>query len=214
MTTSHSPTTAGHRAHSLPVVRLIVLLALVAIAASACSSDTAAKPTDPRSLIDRTPGLVRPASVHVSSTDDERERTMVHVAQQLYTFWNSGDTRYLDTAVSPGFRDNTLPSGRPQGPAGPIAASSTFRAAVPDLTCEVADLYVTGDTFTARLVFAGTFTGTYNGVRGAGQPIRFGAIDIQHVGGEGKIIEDWHLEDNLTFLQQSGLVRIAGTPAR
>ncbi|MBJ7290629.1 ester cyclase, partial [Williamsia sp.] len=166
------------------------------------------------SLIDRTPGLVRPAAVHVPSTDTDRERAIVGVAQRLYTFWNTGDTGYLDAAVSPGFRDNTLPSGRPQGPAGPIAASSTFRAAVPDLTCELADLYVTGHTFTARLVFAGHFTGTYNSVRGAGQPIRFDAIDIQHVGDGGQIVEDWHLEDNLTFLQQAGLVRIAGAPAR
>ncbi|GGF18878.1 hypothetical protein GCM10007298_13650 [Williamsia phyllosphaerae] len=190
-----------------------MLIALIAVVASACSSHPAAPP-DPHSLIDRTPGLVRPASVHVASTDTDRDRAVVHVAQQLYTFWNTGDTARLDAAVGPEFRDNTLPSGRPQGPTGPVAASSTFRAAIPDLTCELADLYVTGDTFTARLVFAGTFTGTYNGVRGAGQPIRFGAIDIQHVGTAGKIVEDWHLEDNLTFLQQAGLVTVASAPAR
>lgn len=32
-----------------------------------------------------------------------------------------------------------------------------------------------------------------------------------HVGAESRIIEDWHLEDNLTFLQQAGLVTIAGS---
>ncbi|GAA1458544.1 ester cyclase [Williamsia maris] len=192
---------------------MIVLVALIAIVASACSSDPATPP-DPQSLIDRAPGLVRPASVHVASTDTDRDRATVHIAQQLYTFWNTGDPARLDAAVGPEFRDNTLPSGRPQGPSGPVAASSTFRAAIPDLTCELADLYVTGDTFTARLVFAGSFTGTYNGVRGAGQPIRFGAIDIQHVGAGGKIVEDWHLEDNLTFLQQAGLVTVASAPSR
>ena len=191
---------------------MVAVMALDAVLASACGSG-ADSPPDPRSLIDRTPGLVQPASVHLASTDADRDRSTVRVAQQLYTFWNTGDTAGLDAAVDPAFRDNTLPSGRPQGPAGPVAASSTFRAAVPDLTCELADLYVTGDTFTARLVFAGHFTGTYNGVRGTGQPIRFDAIDIQHVGDGRKIVEDWHLEDNLTFLQQAGLVRIAGAPA-
>jgi predicted ester cyclase len=69
---------------------------------------------------------------------------------------------------------------------------------------------VTGDTFTARLVFQGHFTGTSNGVQGHGQTLNFKAIDIQHVGDDSRIIEDWHLEDNLTFLQQAGLVTDPG----
>ena len=40
---------------------------------------------------------------------------------------------------------------------------------------------------------------------GSGQSVEFGAIDIQHVG-EDRIVEDWHLEDNLAFMQQAGLV--------
>ena len=38
-----------------------------------------------------------------------------------------------------------------------------------------------------------------------GKPVRFFAIDILRIGGE-KIVEDWHLEDNLTLLQQLGVV--------
>jgi hypothetical protein len=40
----------------------------------------------------------------------------------------------------------------------------------------------------------------------SGQPINFNAIDIQHVDAAARITEDWHREDNLTFLQQTGLV--------
>jgi predicted ester cyclase len=163
-------------------------------------------------LVDHSAGLVVPASVHTATGADlAKARAVVHTAQLIYTFWNTGDTTFLDQAVNPDFRDNTLPAGRPQGPAGPIAASAAFRTAVPDLTCQLADLYVTGDTFTARLVFQGHFTGTDRGIKGRGQPINFNAIDIQHVGAESRIIEDWHLEDNLTFLQQAGLVTIAGS---
>jgi len=32
------------------------------------------------------------------------------------------------------------------------------------------------------------------------------AIDIQHLGNGATITEDWHLEDNLAFLQQADLV--------
>ncbi|GGF46056.1 hypothetical protein GCM10011519_19920 [Marmoricola endophyticus] len=56
-------------------------------------------------------------------------------------------------------------------------------------------------------MFTGHFTGTYQGTQGKGQDIRFDAIDIQHVGNGRTITEDWHLEDNLTFLQQAGIVK-------
>jgi len=173
------------------------------------SSSSAATVSD---FVDHNAGLVVPASVHMAAGGDlAQARAIVHTAQLLYTFWNTGDTAFLDEAVTPDFHDNTLPAGRPQGPAGPRAASAAFRTAVPDLTCQLADLYVNGDTFTARLVFQGHFTGTYNGIEGHGQTVDFNAIDIQHVDAGARITEDWHLEDNLTFLQQAGLVTIAGS---
>jgi hypothetical protein len=49
-------------------------------------------------------------------------------------------------------------------------------------------------------------------VHGKGQEIDFNAIDIQHLGSGPTITEDWHLEDNLTFLQQAGLVTLANSP--
>ncbi|WP_331763271.1 ester cyclase (plasmid) [Streptomyces sp. NBC_01590] len=159
----------------------------------------------PQRLIDRAPDLVQPKTITADrSIGEKRAAQEVLLAQQLYTFWNTGQQKYLDAAVSPQFKDNTLPAGRPQGPAGPVFASKNFRAAVPDLTCELSDLLVTGDKITARLVFRGHFTGTFNGVQGKGQTVDFNAIDIQHIGTD-KIIEDWHIEDNETLLTQLGV---------
>jgi predicted ester cyclase len=201
------------------VVTAALALALAGCAGAPGSSSgtgptgtSASAPVAIPDVVDHSAGLAVPASVHLATgADIAQARAVVHAAQLIYTFWNTGDTSYLDHALSPAFQDNTLPTGRPQGPAGPAAASAAFRVAVPDLTCQLADLYVTGDTFTARLVFQGHFTGTDRGIKGRGQPVNFNAIDIQHVGAEGRIIEDWHLEDNLTFLQQAGLVTIAGS---
>ncbi|WP_433236262.1 ester cyclase [Streptosporangium sp. CA-135522] len=154
------------------------------------------------SLVDRSPRLVQPKRLTVDrSIGTGRARTAVRLAQRLYTFWNTGRSTYLDAAISRDFRDNTLPTGRPQGPAGPLFASKNFRAAVPDLTCELSDLLVTGDKITARLVFRGHFTGTLDGRRGQGQKVEFNAIDIQHVEGD-RITEDWHIEDDQTLMAQ------------
>ncbi|THA76980.1 ester cyclase [Streptomyces sp. A0642] len=159
----------------------------------------------PQRLIDRSPDLVQPESLTVDRSIGRRRAAQeVHLAQQLYTFWNTGQQKYLDAAISPEFKDNTLPAGRPQGPAGPVLASKNFRTAVPDLTCELSDVLVTGDKITARMVFHGHFTGTFDGVQGKGQNVDFNALDIQHVGTD-KIIEDWHIEDNQTLMSQLGV---------
>ncbi|MFJ5228560.1 ester cyclase [Kitasatospora sp. NPDC088391] len=193
-------------------------LALAAAAALAAGTTAAAqaRDTDPRAdrhradrawpqrLVDRSPDLVRPGSLTVDRTlGEHRAAELVRLTQQLYTFWNTGRTTYLDAAVDPAFRDRTLPPGRPQGPTGPAAASRAFRAAVPDLTCELADVMISGDRITARLVFRGHFTGTFDGHHGQGQPVEFNAIDIQHAPGP-RITEDWHIEDNQTLLRQLG----------
>jgi predicted ester cyclase len=168
-------------------------------------SSTAPDPSWPWSLVNDSPDLVRPQDLTVDrSLPAERAARLVHLAQLLYTFWHTGEGKYLDAAVDGGFTDNTLPPGRPQGVTGPAVASANFRTAVPDLSCELADVLIVGDKITARLVFRGHFTGTLDGTQGSGQEIRFNAIDIQHAGAD-RIVEDWHIEDNLTFLQQIGL---------
>lgn len=163
-----------------------------------------------RRLVDITDGLVRPVDLTVDGgLDEDRARHLVRVAQLLYTFWHTGERRHLDRAVDPAFVDSTLPPGRPQGVAGLLQASAAFRTAVPDLTCELSDLLVVGDRIAVRLRFRGTFTGTYGEVAGAGQAVDFLAFDVQRVGAQ-RIVEDWHLEDNLAFLTQAGLVAPVG----
>lgn len=157
-------------------------------------------------LLDPESGLLRPGSLTVDrSLAPDRARHLVRIGQLLYTFWHTGDPDYLKRSVEETFVDHTLPPGRPQGVAGPATASATFRAAVPDLACELSDMLIVGDKIAVRLRFTGHFTGVFDGVAGRGQPIDFLAFDIQHVGA-GRIVEDWHLEDNLTFLRQAGVV--------
>lgn len=158
-------------------------------------------------LSDRT-DLVIPAALQVDAgLTVDRARHMVHITQLLYTFWHTGDATYLREAVAPEFIDNTLPPGRPAGIDGVIAASENFRAAVPDLACQLEDVIIAGEKVAVRLRFQGTFTGVSGTTTGHGQVIDFVAFDIQHVGPD-RIIEDWHLEDNLTFLTQAGLVSV------
>jgi len=53
--------------------------------------------------------------------------------------------------------------------------------------------------------FRGHFTGRFKDARGKGEVIDFIATDIYRIA-NGRIAENWHLEDNLTLLLQLGLV--------
>ena len=149
-----------------------------------------------------------PKSVSIDPGLTQTEaKQLLNAGRMFYAFWNTGKEKYLNQALSKDFFDNTLPEGRPQGYNGVLFASTNFRKAVTDLRCSVEDLIITKDKIVCRQVYTGHNTGSLNGHIASGNPIRFIAIDILHVC-DGKVYEDWHLEDNLTFALQAGLVNL------
>ncbi|MFJ9453299.1 ester cyclase [Herbaspirillum sp. NPDC101397] len=149
-----------------------------------------------------------PAPQHVAidtspaSTDTDAR---VLAARRYAAFWNTGDAQFARQALSPAFVDRTLPAGRPQGVNGPLQASEGFRKAVPDLSAEVQDMTVAGDRVAVHLRFRGHFTGVFGQLQGKGQAIDFQAHDLYRIQ-DGRIAENWHLEDNLTLMQQLGAI--------
>ncbi|GGP22279.1 MULTISPECIES: ester cyclase [Silvimonas] len=150
--------------------------------------------------------LAKPGVLIVDKTLPKKQlEQQIHAARLYDTFWTTGDEAMAREALAADFMDRTLPAGRPQGVAGPLAASKGFHGAVPDVHAEITQMIVTGDRVVTHLRFTGHFTGSFNGVQGTGQPVDFIATDIYRIH-DGKIAENWHLEDNLTFLQQLGVV--------
>jgi predicted ester cyclase len=144
--------------------------------------------------------------VAVPIPDAQREAALKAV-RAFYDFWNTGDEALLKEAVAPNFTDHTLPPGRPQGPEGPAFASRRFRAAVPDLKVTVEKMIVAGDYVTVHMNFTGHFTGRFGQTQGKGQPIPFIATDLVKIE-NGRIADNWHIEDNLTLLQEMGVARV------
>ncbi|MDC8757557.1 ester cyclase [Janthinobacterium fluminis] len=151
------------------------------------------------------PALPAPQQVFTGGKPAELEAVML-AARRYAAFWNSGDAALARQALAPEFTDRTLPAGRAQGLAGPLQASLAFRGAVPDLKVEITDLVAAGDRVTLRLHFSGHFTGRFGEVQGKGQTIEFQAFDMYRVA-DGRITDNWHLEDNLTLLRQMGIVQ-------
>jgi predicted ester cyclase len=143
-----------------------------------------------------------PEPHHVADDSSASAARVLLTARRYAAFWNTGDEAYARLALI----DRTLPEGRPQGPTGPLVASKGFRTAVPDLSAEMDDVVVSGDRTTVHLHFHGHFTGQFQNIKGDGQTVDFQAFDLYRVK-DGRIIENWHLEDNLTLLKQLGVVK-------
>lgn len=152
------------------------------------------------------PSLVQAQVVVADSSFPAAQRQAHMLAARRYaTFWNTGQERYALAALDRDFVDRTLPPGRAQGVPGPLAASKFVRAAIPDLRADLLQMIVAGDRVTVHLRFHGHFTGKWGQTQGKGQAVDFVATDIYRIV-EGKIKDNWHIEDNLTLMRQLGLV--------
>ncbi len=145
--------------------------------------------------------------VIASQIPEAQRDATVKAVRAFYDFWNTGDETLLKEAIAPNFTDHTLPPGRPQGPEGPAFASRQFRVAVRDLKVTVEKMIVAGDYVTVHMKFTSHFTGESGQTQGKGQPIAFIATDLVKVE-NGRIADNWHIEDNLTLLQEMGLAKV------
>jgi len=171
--------------------RFVRSLFLIAVFAATGSSAEESLPT-PRSII-------------LSAGQEQVAQPVILAARRYAAFWNTGEERCAEAALAQNFVDRTPPSGRPQGLKGVLEASKNFRAAIPDLRAEIEELLVVHDRAVVRYSFTGHFTGSFKDLKGDGREISFRAVDIYRVQ-DGQISDNWHLEDNLSLMQQLGVV--------
>jgi predicted ester cyclase len=150
--------------------------------------------------------LPAPRSIILAAGQEQAAEPLILAARRYAAFWNTGEPRYAEAALAQNFIDRTLPSGRPQGLKGVLEASKNFRAAIPDLTAEIEELLAVNDRAVVRYTFMGHFTGAFKDLKGDGRAISFRAVDIYRVQ-NGQISDNWHLEDNLSLMQQLGVVK-------
>lgn len=86
-----------------------------------------------------------------------------------------------------------------------------FRAAFPDVRYTMEDLIAEGDRVMDRWTVHATHLGDFLGIPPTGKAITFWGIDILRIV-NGRIKEIWHLEDQVSVLQQLGV--LPGEPFR
>ncbi len=119
--------------------------------------------------------------------------------------FNKRNLAALDDFYAPDHVDHTLPPGLPAGPEGTRQAIAMTLAGFPDLRITIEDMIAEGDKVVIRFTMHGTQQGMFGNLSPTGKQVAVSTIEITRIA-DGKIVEDWGLDDRLGMLQQLGLV--------
>lgn len=138
------------------------------------------------------------------------EQNKAIVRRVIEESWNHGKIAVHDEISAPTYihHDPSFPNIRTRDDYK--AWVLQLRSAIPDLHLTIDDLIAEGDEVSVRWSLQGTNTNdmtTPLHVRAAGKRVAFTGVTLIRFAGE-KVVEDWHFGDNLTFMQQLGVIPI------
>jgi len=132
----------------------------------------------------------------------EQNKAAVH---RFHDAFNAGD---LDGAVAV-FAANAVVhnSGAPDPLTmeGFKQLGAVFLSAFPGGTGIIEDIIVEGNKVVSRLTFRGTHTGDLMGIPPTGKTVTISEMIIDQFA-DGKIVESWHLFDQMGMMQQLGVI--------
>lgn len=133
----------------------------------------------------------------------ENNKALIH---RFYEeVFNKRNLAALDDFYAPDHVDHTLPPGLPVSPEGTRQAIAVTLAGFPDLHVTIEDMIAEGDRVVTRFTTHGTQQGVFGSIPPTGKQVAVSTIEITRIA-NGKIAEDWGLDDRLGMLQQLGLV--------
>ncbi len=141
------------------------------------------------------------------AAQDPRELT-----HRIYRdIFNAHDASQTDRYVTPDYRDNSgsYPPGYSRDREGFKKVLQTLFEAFPDVHYTVDDVIVEGDRAVVRVTGTGTNRGSYFGMPPTGKRATWTEI---HIGRDvdGKLAEHWGEIDQLSMLQQLGVIPMPG----
>lgn len=135
-----------------------------------------------------------------------------HTMRRVYELLSTGDVDGFGALMTQDFVDHEKLPGLSPTRDGVIAFFKMFLAAFPDLRMVPEDLIASGDKVVARVRTTGTHRGPFMGMPPTGKAIDVQLIDIIRFNDRGQAIEHWGVFDQMSMLQQLGIVP-GGPPA-
>ena len=98
-----------------------------------------------------------------------------------------------------------LPPGVPSDREGGFAYLFGFMNAFPDSRVTIDDMIAEGDQVVTKKTLTGTHTGALGEIPATGKSVKLQFVDIMRVR-DGRIVEHWLSMDQLSFMQQLGVI--------
>jgi steroid delta-isomerase-like uncharacterized protein len=142
------------------------------------------------------------------------ERTMDNAAtvRRLYDLINTDKIDAFGEVLADDFIEHEELPGLEPTRDGVQAFFRMQRAAFTDMRMDIEDLIIDGDKVAARVRYTGTQDGEFMGAPATGKRVDVQLVDIFRFGADGRLREHWGVLDQLTLLQQLGMIP-EGAPA-
>ena len=119
--------------------------------------------------------------------------------------FNQGNLAAIDELVAPEGISHQLSWGMPANRLGLKQWIAMLRTAFPDLQCSIEHEIIQGDKIAAHWTMRGTHKGLFLGNAPTNKPILVQGLIYAHIE-NNQIIENWTMIDQMSVLQQLGLV--------
>jgi steroid delta-isomerase-like uncharacterized protein len=133
------------------------------------------------------------------------DRTDSLIRRMFEHGFNQGTFAVVDELVAPDGVTHTPTWDMPNNRDGLKQVIAMFRSAFPDLHCTVEDEISEGDKVAAHWTMRGTHKGPLLGNRPTGRQIRVQGVIFARTE-NGQIAETWTLLDQMSMLQQLGII--------
>ena len=124
--------------------------------------------------------------------------------------FNQKNALALEAFFSPSLIDHALPPMLPPGFEGRKMFYGAFISAFPDVYVQVQDLVAEGNKVVTYWAATGTHKGELMGIPATGRSVTVGGMAIDRFE-DGKSVEHWEIFDQLSLMQQLGVVPVPGS---
>ncbi len=135
----------------------------------------------------------------------ETERNKAVIRRFVEEVQNRKNWDVYDELNDPEFVNLSAPLGVPSDREGGKAFLGGFLNAFPDCQFTIDDMIAEGDQVVTKKTFRGTHTADFGQVPATGKRVELQFVDIMRVR-DGRIVEHWLCMDQLSFMQQLGVI--------
>lgn len=137
--------------------------------------------------------------------DNETSQNKAVIRRFVEEVQNNRNWDVFDELNDPDFVNLSAPPGVPADREGGKMFLSGFMNAFPDSRVTIDEMVAEGDLVATKKTFTGTHTADMGEIHATGKPVTLQYVDFMRVR-DGRIIEHWLCMDQLSFMQQLGVI--------